>query len=341
MRKLADYSFMLRDYKFAYSVYETVKKDFSGERAFKYHGGTQEMMALCTLMTDGSVRASVENLLDTAITNYQEASAPILASRDKGWALIDDHVHFSLAKIYNDMGDLTHAIEYYMKPLRFSNQPASQQTVHLNEFLDVYSNCASKIPIKDLEELPQIAIPIILDSSIRVSLLESSRPMDIAEDDVWESMEKDLLEDGFNQRSVSVKQAPRASNKNEGEKTVCAVGGIPADRIREIFTLYYTDDADIALFWEVPPAAPGGERRYGHHYIIGINLGLQAPLQLQTKFGKNASNLNVPSKSLYAATARERKELINSLLKPRQKDVSPVRLLLLCRNEYVHKFANG
>jgi len=42
MRKLADLSFMLCDYKFAYSVYDNVKKDFnSNDQDKKYYAGTQ------------------------------------------------------------------------------------------------------------------------------------------------------------------------------------------------------------------------------------------------------------------------------------------------------------
>ena len=42
MRKLADYSFMLKDYKFAASTYETIKKDFQGSPKFaKYLAGVQ------------------------------------------------------------------------------------------------------------------------------------------------------------------------------------------------------------------------------------------------------------------------------------------------------------
>jgi hypothetical protein len=41
MRKLADFAFMLRDYKFAHSVYDTVKKDFSADKAWKCYAGAQ------------------------------------------------------------------------------------------------------------------------------------------------------------------------------------------------------------------------------------------------------------------------------------------------------------
>ena len=47
MRKLADYSFMLKDYKFALSTYETVKKDFqSSPKYSKYHAGVQVISLL-------------------------------------------------------------------------------------------------------------------------------------------------------------------------------------------------------------------------------------------------------------------------------------------------------
>ncbi|KAJ3204257.1 Trafficking protein particle complex 8 [Entophlyctis luteolus] len=103
---------------------------------------------------------------------------------------------------------------------------------------------------------------------------------------------------------------------------------IPAAHLPDLFTLYLSDDADIVLFWEAPPLQSGGPVRMGHHFIIGINLGLQAPLQLLARIGKNASNLTFATRSMYAATAAERKTLVDSLVKTRVKDVSPLRLVL-------------
>jgi len=41
MRKLADFAFMLRDYRLAQSIYDTVRKDFQLEdKAIKYYAGT-------------------------------------------------------------------------------------------------------------------------------------------------------------------------------------------------------------------------------------------------------------------------------------------------------------
>ncbi|KAI8835627.1 ER-golgi trafficking TRAPP I complex 85 kDa subunit-domain-containing protein [Chytriomyces cf. hyalinus JEL632] len=117
--------------------------------------------------------------------------------------------------------------------------------------------------------------------------------------------------------------------------------GIPSEKVANIFTLYFTDDADIVLFWEAPPLHPGGPPRFGHHFIIGINLSLQSPLQLLARIGKNASNLTFQSRSLYAATVAERKTLIDSLLKPRQKDVSPLRLILESEKSFTHDFSKS
>lgn len=41
MRKLADYAFMLRDWKFAHSIYDLLRKDFLNDKAWMYHAGSQ------------------------------------------------------------------------------------------------------------------------------------------------------------------------------------------------------------------------------------------------------------------------------------------------------------
>ena len=42
MRKLGDYAFMLRDYKFAHSIYDMLRKDLNGnEKGLKYYAGAQ------------------------------------------------------------------------------------------------------------------------------------------------------------------------------------------------------------------------------------------------------------------------------------------------------------
>lgn len=41
MRKLADYAFMLRDWRLAHSIFELLRTDFNNDKAWKYHAGAQ------------------------------------------------------------------------------------------------------------------------------------------------------------------------------------------------------------------------------------------------------------------------------------------------------------
>ncbi|CAO3683651.1 unnamed protein product [Rhizopus stolonifer] len=72
MRKLADYAFMLRDYKFAYTIYDTVRRDYATEKAYKYHAGTQEMMGICLLMMDQPLtnKTDVDRHFELAVQQY-------------------------------------------------------------------------------------------------------------------------------------------------------------------------------------------------------------------------------------------------------------------------------
>lgn len=60
MRKLADYAFMIRDYKFAHTIYDTVRRDYATDKAYKYHAGTQEMIGICLLMMNQPLRSKVD-----------------------------------------------------------------------------------------------------------------------------------------------------------------------------------------------------------------------------------------------------------------------------------------
>ncbi|KAF9096380.1 Trafficking protein particle complex 8 [Mortierella sp. AD031] len=84
MRKLADWAFMLRDYKFALSVYETVKKDFAADKAWKYYGGAQEMIGLCLLMSPQPLgsKTDVDHYFESAVNSYiHKARSPFFGSR--------------------------------------------------------------------------------------------------------------------------------------------------------------------------------------------------------------------------------------------------------------------
>ena len=75
MRKLADFAFMLRDFKLAQSVYELLKTDFGNDKAWKYHAGAHEMAALSTLLLPYTANSkvpleAVDVLLETAYYSY-------------------------------------------------------------------------------------------------------------------------------------------------------------------------------------------------------------------------------------------------------------------------------
>ncbi|PBP16830.1 putativeTRAPP complex protein TRS85 [Diplocarpon rosae] len=75
MRKLADYAFMLRDWKLAQSTYELLRSDFNNDNAWKYHAGANEMAAISTLMNaqSMSIKTRIETIdkwLDAAQYSY-------------------------------------------------------------------------------------------------------------------------------------------------------------------------------------------------------------------------------------------------------------------------------
>ncbi|KMU85889.1 hypothetical protein CIHG_03418 [Coccidioides immitis H538.4] len=75
LRKMADYSFMLRDWKLAASTYDLLRTDFSNDKAWLYHAGAHEMCAVATLLnplssTSKSRLESIEQLLETACYSY-------------------------------------------------------------------------------------------------------------------------------------------------------------------------------------------------------------------------------------------------------------------------------
>ncbi|PGH03325.1 hypothetical protein AJ79_07403 [Helicocarpus griseus UAMH5409] len=75
LRKLADYAFMLRDWKLASSTYELVKGDYAHDKAWRYQAGAHEMCAVSTLLnplasTTKTKLDPIDQLLDTASYSY-------------------------------------------------------------------------------------------------------------------------------------------------------------------------------------------------------------------------------------------------------------------------------
>jgi trafficking protein particle complex subunit 8 len=75
MRKLADYSFMLRDWRLAQSTYELLRSDFNNDKAWKYHAAANEMAAISTLLIPQAISSkvrseTVDQMLETASYSY-------------------------------------------------------------------------------------------------------------------------------------------------------------------------------------------------------------------------------------------------------------------------------
>lgn len=75
MRKLADYAFMLRDWKLAQSTYELLRSDFFTDKAWKYHAASNEMAAVSTLlvptpMSSRTRSETVDQMLEMSYYSY-------------------------------------------------------------------------------------------------------------------------------------------------------------------------------------------------------------------------------------------------------------------------------
>ncbi|KAL6231131.1 hypothetical protein BDW75DRAFT_233876 [Aspergillus navahoensis] len=75
LRKMADFAFMLRDWKLAASTYELLRSDFANDKAWKYHAGANEMCAVSTLLNPLGAGSkikveSIDQMFDIACYSY-------------------------------------------------------------------------------------------------------------------------------------------------------------------------------------------------------------------------------------------------------------------------------
>ncbi|KAF5503671.1 Transport protein particle subunit [Colletotrichum fructicola] len=125
MRKLADFAFMLRDYKLAHSTYDLLRSDFSDAKAWRYHAATNEMAAVSLLimpqnLSSKSRAETIDQMLEAAFYSYQtRCSAPFGALRSltlgiellrlRGGSSVDDAVRWGIrlldSKILGKIGD--------------------------------------------------------------------------------------------------------------------------------------------------------------------------------------------------------------------------------------------
>ncbi|TAQ86975.1 hypothetical protein B7494_g4708 [Chlorociboria aeruginascens] len=75
MRKLADYAFMLRDWKLAQSTYDLLRSDFSNDKAWRYHAAANEMAAISMLLIPAALSSrtraeTIDQMLETSSYSY-------------------------------------------------------------------------------------------------------------------------------------------------------------------------------------------------------------------------------------------------------------------------------
>ena len=89
MRKLADYCFMLRDWKLALSTFDILRQDFQNDKAWRHYAGASEMAALSALINTSplSSKTRTDNIdawIEAASYSYtdrQRSAAPYYALR--------------------------------------------------------------------------------------------------------------------------------------------------------------------------------------------------------------------------------------------------------------------
>ncbi|TDZ14731.1 Transport protein particle subunit [Colletotrichum orbiculare MAFF 240422] len=125
MRKLADFAFMLRDWKLAHSTYDLLRSDFSDAKAWKYHAAANEMAAISLLIAPQNISSksraeTIDQMLEAAFYSYQtRCSAPFGALRSltlgvellrlRGGSSVDDAVRWGIrlldSKVLGPIGD--------------------------------------------------------------------------------------------------------------------------------------------------------------------------------------------------------------------------------------------
>jgi len=77
-RRLADFSFMLGDYKLASQMYEYLRRDTFSDQAWSYYSSANQMIGLCTLLQSSFSQRSKLNIdLQSFLFDHTAAAAPV------------------------------------------------------------------------------------------------------------------------------------------------------------------------------------------------------------------------------------------------------------------------
>ncbi|CAK7198151.1 hypothetical protein SEUCBS139899_000809 [Sporothrix eucalyptigena] len=125
LRKLADYAFMLRDWKLAMSTYDILRADYTSDKAWKYHAAANEMCALALLIMPPSLSSrtkldTINSMLEQAFYSYHTrcgsayGATRVIAlglelQRLRGGAFVDEAVRWGMrlleARLVGNVGD--------------------------------------------------------------------------------------------------------------------------------------------------------------------------------------------------------------------------------------------
>ncbi|KAL1902282.1 hypothetical protein Sste5346_001258 [Sporothrix stenoceras] len=125
LRKLADYAFMLRDWKLAMSTYDILRTDYTNDKAWKYHAAANEMCALSLLIMPPSLSSrtkldSISSMLEQSFYSYHTrcgsaygatrvVSLSLELERLRGGAFVDEAVKWGMrlleARLVGNVGD--------------------------------------------------------------------------------------------------------------------------------------------------------------------------------------------------------------------------------------------
>ncbi|KAK3319244.1 ER-golgi trafficking TRAPP I complex 85 kDa subunit-domain-containing protein [Apodospora peruviana] len=125
MRRLADFAFMLRDWKLAMSTYELLRTDFQNDKAWRYHAAANEMAALALLIMPQSMSSktridTINQMLEQTFYSYHtRCNSPYGAVRSiilalellrlRGGSGIDEAVRWGIrlmeARLMGPVGD--------------------------------------------------------------------------------------------------------------------------------------------------------------------------------------------------------------------------------------------
>jgi hypothetical protein len=110
---------------------------------------------------------------------------------------------------------------------------------------------------------------------------------------------------------------------------------------RNLFTVYGSNDIDLALYWNIPKL-----NRRGHHYIIGINLGVQMnpfqPIDPMDDIDGDGDDTETARRALYEQTMRDQAALVHALtMNPHFNDGSPAKIAMWSEDFVNHDFTQS